>query len=175
MIRPAIFFDRDNTLIACNDYLGDPELVKLIDGAADAIARARSLGFAIVVFSNQSGVARGMFSESDVRAVNERLDQMLLAQNAQAIVDRHEYCPFHPEATVENYRQDSDRRKPGAGMIHSAAEALSIDLPNSWVIGDAPRDIEAGVAAGCRTILYADSSLPPSPAAGADRKVEPDY
>jgi D-glycero-D-manno-heptose 1,7-bisphosphate phosphatase len=175
MPRPAIFFDRDNTLIACDDYLGDPEQVKLVDGAADAIARARALGFAIVVFSNQSGVARGMFGEDDVRAVNARLDEMLLAQNAQAIVDRHEYCPFHPEATVENYRQDSDRRKPGAGMIHSAAEALGIDLPGSWVIGDAPRDIEAGVIAGCHTILFRDPSLPPSPAASEPERVQPDY
>lgn len=175
MPRPAIFFDRDNTLIACDDYLGDPEQVKLIDGAADAIARARSLGFAIVVFSNQSGVARGMFGEDDVRAVNERLDQMLLAQNAQAVIDRHEYCPFHPEATVERYRQDSDRRKPGAGMLFSAADALTIDLPDSWVIGDAPRDIEAGVAAGCHTILFRDSNLSRSPAADAPVRVKPDH
>lgn len=175
MPRRAIFFDRDNTLIACDDYLGDPEQVKLIDGAADAIARSRSLGFAIVVFSNQSGVARGMFGEDDVRAVNERLDQLLIAQNAQAIIDRHEYCPFHPEATVETYRQDSDRRKPGAGMIHSAADALVLDLPNSWVIGDAPRDIEAGVAAGCHTILFRDASLPRSPAADAPIRVKPDH
>ena len=68
MPRPAIFFDRDNTLIACNDYLGDPSQVRLISGAADAIDRARALGYAIVVFSNQSGVARGMFSEDDVHA-----------------------------------------------------------------------------------------------------------
>ncbi|MBC8106499.1 MAG: HAD family hydrolase [Anaerolineae bacterium] len=175
MPRPAIFFDRDNTLIACDDYLGDPEQVKLIDGAADAIARARTLGFAIVVFSNQSGVARGMFGEDDVQAVNERLDQLLVSQNAQAIIDRHEYCPFHPDATVESYRQDSDRRKPGAGMIHSAADALGIDLPNSWVIGDAPRDIEAGVAAGCHTILFCDPNLSRSPAADATVRVKPDH
>jgi len=162
-------------LIACNDYLGDPEQVKLIDGAADAIVRARARGFAIVVFSNQSGVARGMFGEDDVRAVNERLDRLLASQNSQAIVDRHEYCPFHPEATVEDYRQDSDRRKPGAGMIYSAADALSLDLADSWVIGDAPRDIEAGVLAGCHTILFRDPSLPQSPAADAPVRVKPDH
>ncbi|CAN5678197.1 hypothetical protein BH09PLA1_BH09PLA1_22220 [soil metagenome] len=175
MSRPAIFFDRDNTLIACNEYLGDPEKVILVPGAADAIARGRAMGFAIVVFSNQSGVARGMFAEDDVRAVNERLDELLRAANNDAIVDRHEYCPFHPEATVENYRQDSDRRKPGAGMIHSAAEALSLDLENSWVIGDAPRDIEAGAAAGCHTIQFHDPNLPPSPAASAPELVRPDH
>src|SRR5688572_14128761 len=175
MPRPAIFFDRDNTLIVSDGYPGDPDQVKLIDGAANAIARARALGFTIVVFSNQSGVARGMFSEDDVRAVNARMDDLLRSQNENAVVDRHEYCPFHPEATVDAYRQDSDRRKPGCGMIRSAAEALSLDLSNSWVIGDAPRDIEAGAAAGCRTILFHDPNLPPSPAADEPMRVEPDY
>jgi D-glycero-D-manno-heptose 1,7-bisphosphate phosphatase len=175
MTRPAIFFDRDNTLIACDDYLGDPAGVKLIDGAADAIARARALGFAVVVISNQSGVARGMFGEDDVRAVNERIDELLLAQHPEAIVDRHEYCPFHPEGTIEVYRKQSDRRKPGSGMIHSAADALSLDLENSWLVGDAPRDIEAGSAAGCHTILYRDPNLPASLAAGVPQRVPPDY
>jgi D-glycero-D-manno-heptose 1,7-bisphosphate phosphatase len=175
MKRPAIFFDRDNTLIASDGYLGDPEQVKLIDGAADAMARARALGFAIITFSNQSGVARGMFSEDDVRAVNARMDEMLRSQNENAIVDRHEFCPFHPEATVEAYRQESDRRKPGCGMIVSAANEMSLDLANSWVIGDAPRDIEAGVAAGCHTILFRDPSLSRSPAAEQPVRVKPDH
>src|SRR5581483_2775525 len=73
MKRPAIFFDRDNTLIVSDGYLGDPDKVVLMEGAADALARARSLGFATVVISNQSGVARGMFNEEDVRAVNHRI------------------------------------------------------------------------------------------------------
>jgi D-glycero-D-manno-heptose 1,7-bisphosphate phosphatase len=175
MSRPAVFFDRDNTLIACNEYLGDPSQVKLVDGAADAIARARKLGYATIIFSNQSGVARGYFSEEAVHAVNARLDEMLRDANAAATIDRHEFCPFHPDASIEKYRKESPLRKPGAGMIHSAAEALDLDLSQSWVIGDAPRDVEAGHAAGCRTILFTDASLKSSPAAGAERKVEPDY
>src|SRR3954470_9074932 len=115
MKRPAVFFDRDNTLIACDGYLGDPAAVTVIAGAADAVARARQLGYAVVVVSNQSGVARGMFGEDEVRAVNARLDEVLRNENPDAIIDRHEFCPFHPEATVAAYRQESDRRKPGAG------------------------------------------------------------
>jgi D,D-heptose 1,7-bisphosphate phosphatase len=164
MNRPVLFLDRDNTLIANDGYLGDPAGVRLIDGAADAIARGRSLGFAIVTISNQSGVARGMFGEDDVRRVNARMDELLLADNPAAVIDRHEFCPDHPEAVVEAYRRDSDRRKPGAGMIYSAAAEMRIDLPRSWLIGDAPRDIEAGKRAGLRTILFRDPSLPPSPA-----------
>src|SRR5207249_1472708 len=153
------FFDRDNTLIACDDYVGDPDKVTLIDGAADAVARAKDLGYATVIISNQSGVARGMFDESAVHLVNQRLDEMLRDVNAKAIIDRHEFCPFHPEATVEKYRQDSPLRKPAPGMLLAAADAMGLDLERSWLIGDAPRDIEAGHAAGCRTILFTDPSL----------------
>jgi histidinol-phosphate phosphatase family protein len=135
----------------------------------------RRLGFATVIFSNQSGVARGMFGEDDVHAVNRRVDELLLASDPAAVVDRHEFCPFHPEGTVEAYRMERDRRKPGAGMIHTAAEALGLDPKRSWVVGDAPRDIEAGAAAGCRTILVKDASLKASPAAEAAETVKPDF
>jgi D-glycero-D-manno-heptose 1,7-bisphosphate phosphatase len=174
MKRPAIFFDRDNTLIHSDGYLGDPSVVKLVPGAADAVARARSMGFAVVICSNQSGVARGLFTEEAVQAVNRRMDQLLEEQNPNAIIDRHEYCPFHPDAKIEKYRQQSDLRKPGPGMIHRAAEAMELDLAESWVIGDAPRDIAAGQAAGCRTILVNDPALSPSVDAGAAASVEPD-
>src|SRR5438874_2327031 len=152
MRRPAVFFDRDNTLIACDGYLGDPDKVQLIEGAADAIVRARRMGFATITISNQSGVARGMFTEKDVKAVNAKLDQLLAEQNPTAVIDRHEFCPFHPEAQVEEYRHDSELRKPKPGMILEASRKLALDLSRSWLIGDVPRDIEAGHAAGCRTI-----------------------
>jgi D-glycero-D-manno-heptose 1,7-bisphosphate phosphatase len=172
--RPAVFFDRDNTLIVSDGYLGDPSKVVLVEGAADAIARLRALGFRIVVISNQSGVARGMFGEDAVRAVNERMNELLLADNPRAIVDRHESCPFHPEASVEEYRQDSDLRKPKPGMLLAAAEAIGLDLSRCWVVGDAPRDIEAGKAAGCRAVLFRDPNLTPSPAAAEVPTIEPD-
>jgi D-glycero-D-manno-heptose 1,7-bisphosphate phosphatase len=175
MKRAAVFFDRDNTLIANDGYLGDPNGVVLVDGAADAIARARALGFAIVVFSNQSGVARGMFGEEAVHAVNHRLDEMLLDDNGHAVIDRHEFCPFHPEAEVERYRQDSDLRKPKPGMILQAERQLALDLSRSWVVGDAPRDIDAGKAAGCRTVLVKNGSLKPSDAANEQGEHAPDF
>ena len=175
MKRPAVFFDRDNTLIVSDGYLGDPAKVALVPGAADAVARVRSLGFATVVFSNQSGVARGMFGEDAVHAVNAKMDEQLLDANPAAVVDRHEFCPFHPEAIVEAYRQDSPLRKPRPGMITQAAEKLALDLSRSWAIGDAPRDVEAGHAAGCRTILVKDPSLPPSPAANSASDVDPGF
>jgi D,D-heptose 1,7-bisphosphate phosphatase len=175
MKRAAIFFDRDNTLIANDGYLGDPNGVVLVDGAADAVARARALGYAVVVFSNQSGVARGMFGEEAVHAVNHRLDEMLLDDNPHAVIDRHEFCPFHPEATVERYRQDSDLRKPKPGMILQAERQLALDLARSWVVGDAPRDVDAGKAAGCRAILVKNGSLAASPASQEPGSSHADY
>lgn len=175
MKRPAVFFDRDNTLIVSDGYLGDKDKVELIDGAAELIAAVRTLGYAVVIFSNQSGVARGMFTEDAVEAVNQRMVELLLKANPGAIIDRHEYCPFHPEAVVEQYRQDSELRKPKPGMILKAAEAMELDLGASWVIGDAPRDIEAGAAAGCRTILFRNAAIRQSPAAAEPLRVRPDF
>src|SRR5436305_107269 len=175
MKRPAIFFDRDNTLIVGSDYLGDPDDVVLMPGAADAVSRARALGYATVVISNQSGVARGMFTEADVRAVNARMEEYLLEENPAAIIDRQEFCPFHPEGKVERYCRDSDMRKPRPGMLIKAAELLGLDLNRSWLIGDAPRDIEAGKAAGCKTVLFQPPAVEQSPAAMEESSVEPDY
>jgi hypothetical protein len=92
------------------------------------------------------------------------MDELLQEENSQAVIDRHEFCPFHPQGTVEQYRFESDLRKPKPGMILQAAAALDLDLATSWVVGDAPRDIEAGHAAGCRTILVKDLAVSPSPA-----------
>jgi D-glycero-D-manno-heptose 1,7-bisphosphate phosphatase len=175
MSRAAVFFDRDNTLIVANGYLADPSQVRLVTGAADAVARVRRLGYATIVFSNQSGVARGLFSEDDVRAVNARMDALLTAEDPAAVIDRHEFCPFHPDAKVAHYRVDSELRKPRPGMLHKAAQTLDVDLRQSWVIGDAARDVEAGHAAGCRTILFRDPALAPSPAAEQAPAVAPDF
>jgi histidinol-phosphate phosphatase family protein len=175
MKRPAVFFDRDNTLIIGSEYLGDPEQVRLTKDAAELVAAVRTAGYATVVASNQSGVARGYFTEQDVRAVNRRMDEHLKADNPLAIIDRHEYCPYHPEGEIEQYRRESDLRKPAPGMLLLAADRLGLDLKRSWMVGDAARDIEAGHAAGCRTILVIDPSLNVSPAALLEPKVEPDF
>jgi len=175
MKRPAVFFDRDNTLIACDGYLGDPEKVQLVEGAADAVARAKRLGYATVVVSNQSGVARGMYDEAAVHACNARLDELLGEADPAAVIDRHDFCPFHPEALLERYRGESDRRKPRPGMLLEAAAKLDLDLQKSWIVGDTPRDTDAGKAAGCRTILFHHNGLAPSPNANDEPGSPPDF
>jgi D-glycero-D-manno-heptose 1,7-bisphosphate phosphatase len=174
MKSPAVFFDRDNTLILNDGYLGDPAGVVLVPGAAAAIARAHELGYSVVTVSNQSGVARGLFTEEAVAAVDARMDELLLLENPQATIDRHEFCPFHPAAIIERYRIDSDLRKPKPGMLLRAAKALDLDLPSSWLIGDSPRDIQAGRAAPCRTILLQLPNIPASPATATSTSVQPD-
>lgn len=148
----AIFLDRDNTLIHNDGDLGDPDAVVLIQGAASAVASLRGLGYRIVVVSNQGGVARGKFEESDVDAVNRRINDLIHSMTG-ANIDRFYYCPYHPEGTVEKYRREHPWRKPQPGMILQAAKDMKLDLARSWTIGDALRDIQAGAAAGTRTIL----------------------
>ena len=155
MSERAVFLDRDNTIIANDGYLGDPTGVKLLPGAAAAIASLRRLGFRIIVVSNQSGVARGMFDEAAVESVNQEMIRQLKEQ-AGAHVDASYYCPYHPDATVPEYKLDHEWRKPKPGMLKAAREDFNLDLAQCWMIGDQPRDVAAGASAGCRTILLSD-------------------
>lgn len=154
-MQPAVFLDRDNTLIANDGDLGDPKLVTLVDGVAQGLRALREAGYRLVVVTNQAGVARGKFTEDDVDAVHQRIallaDQQALAR---ALIDRFYYCPYHPEATVPAYRRDHPWRKPHPGMILQSARDMGLDLARSWMIGDQERDILAGRAAGCRTVLF---------------------
>ena len=153
-VEPAIFLDRDNTLIANDGDLGDPHDVRLLDGVPDGLRRLREAGYRLVVVTNQAGVARGQFTEDDVDAVHQRIANLIDEQaEARRLIDRFYYCPYHPNATNEAYRRDHPWRKPHPGMLLQATRDLGIDLSQSWVIGDQTRDVQAGDAAGCRTVL----------------------
>lgn len=151
MSEKAIFLDRDGTLIEDPGYINNPNQVKLLDGVPEALTQLKSMGYKLVVVSNQSGIARGLVSEKALRQIHDRL-RRLLAQG-DATLDKIYYCPFHPEGAVAKYRKESNLRKPRPGMLLTAAEEMDIDLTGSWVIGDSPRDVEAGLKAGCKTIL----------------------
>lgn len=157
-VEPAVFLDRDNTLIANDGDLGDPNAVQLLDGVAAGLAALREAGFRLVVITNQGGVARGMYEESHVDAVHQEIAaQIDLEAGRTGVIDRFYYCPYHPEGTVAAYRRDHPWRKPRPGMIVQAASDMRLDLGRSWVIGDQLRDVQAGKAAGCRTILVGAS------------------
>jgi D-glycero-D-manno-heptose 1,7-bisphosphate phosphatase len=150
-IKAAVFLDRDGTIIEDADYLVHPDQVRMIPGAAEALRRLNDLRIPVVIVTNQSAVARGMASEIDVTAVNDRLRVLLAAAGAH--LDGIYYCPHHPEIGVSPYRRSCDCRKPLPGLLQRAARELGLDLPASAMIGDSLRDLEAGAAAGCATLM----------------------
>ncbi len=146
--KKAVFFDRDGTLIEDRHYLKDPDGVTLLAGAAECVRALREAGFLIVVVSNQSGVARGMMTEDDVRRVNERF--CALMREAGAPVDGAYYCPHLPGGCVPAYAADCACRKPKTGMAEAAAHDLGIDLCASYAVGDKAADMLFGANAGMK-------------------------
>jgi len=153
-MKRAVFFDRDGTLIDEVGYLRTPGQVRLKPGAAEMIRRIKQAGLLVVVVSNQSGVARGLFTASDVDRANERMRELLAKEGAR--IDAFYYCPHLPTGTVPAYAKECDCRKPKPGLLHQAAQDFDIDLTESFMVGDAPRDVEAGRSAHCRTIFVGD-------------------
>ena len=152
-MRPAVFLDRDGTVIVEVDYLADPERVELYAGAASALRRLAEAGYALVLITNQSGVARGVLDEERLAEVHARLARELAAEGVA--LDGVYYCPHHPEHGGAAYAKDCDCRKPRPGMLLEAARDLELDLGRSWMVGDAARDLEAGWAVGARGLLVA--------------------
>ncbi len=145
-MKPAVFLDRDGTVIEEVGHLGEPERVVILPGVPEALRKLSDKGFALVLVTNQAGVARGLFTEADVQAVNRRTEELLEA--ADVSLDGTYYCPHHPDFTGP-----CDCRKPGPGMLRSAARDLDLDLERSWMVGDHPSDAGAARAAGARPII----------------------
>ena len=156
MKRPAIFLDRDGTLIEEVNYLSELEDLRVFPFAAEALHQLKRQGYLIVVVTNQSGIGRGIFDESTMHRIHDQIKNELGDK-----IDRFYFCPHAPE-------KGCDCRKPNTGMIKRACEDLNIEITGSWMIGDKPLDIEAGTNAGIKTILvrtgYGDSFDPDSPA-----------
>ena len=156
--RPAVFLDRDGTLVRGVEYLADPNDLALLPGVGEALRRMRDAGRALVVCTNQSGVARGCFDLERLAAIHERFLALLAAEDVA--LDGLYFCPHHPEGVADGFAGECDHRKPAPGMLLAAAAALGIDLRASWMVGDSRRaDLAAGRAAGCRT-AYVGRNLP---------------
>lgn len=149
--RVGIFLDRDGTINVDLDYLSDPEKLELIPGAVEAIKEANEFGVKVFVITNQSGVARELYSEGDVEAVHARLRETLSRRGAH--LDEIYYCPHHPAYGTVAYRKVCTCRKPKTGMLLQARDSFGIDLSKSYVVGDKCTDIETGRNAGCGTVL----------------------
>ena len=149
--RPAAFLDRDGTLNREVDYLSRPEDLQLLPGAAEAVVHLREAGFAVVVVTNQSAVARGFITEADLEEIHGEMRQQL--SRAGAEVDGIYCCPHHPDQGVAPYRTACDCRKPKPGLLLRAASELDLDLGRSTMVGDNLTDLQAGWNAGCRAVL----------------------
>ncbi len=144
--KAAVFLDRDGTIIEDPGYLSDPDLVRLLPGAAEAIARLNRAGRPVIVVTNQSGIARGLFTREQYLATERRLDTLL--QERGAHLDAHYYCPHHPDLTGP-----CSCRKPGTQLFVRAAEELGLDLEASWWVGDRVRDVLPAETLGGRGLL----------------------
>jgi D-glycero-D-manno-heptose 1,7-bisphosphate phosphatase len=151
MTRAAVFLDRDGTLIEEAGYLERLERLVFFPYSADAVRLLNRAGFAVVIVTNQAGIARGLVREEFVAEAHQHISARLAAGGAR--LDGFYYCPHYPEGSVERYRMACDCRKPQPGLLRRAARDLDLDLPRSFVVGDRWHDIEAGHAVGARSVL----------------------
>jgi len=149
--QPAAFLDKDGTLIEDVPYNVDPDQIRLAPGVGEGLAQLRAAGFRLIVVSNQSGVARGLFSESALGGVEDRISELLAGFGVD--LDGFYYCPHHPEGVEPRYAMTCECRKPAPGLILKAAREHAVDLDRSWFIGDILNDVEAAHRAGCRAAL----------------------
>lgn len=160
-LRPAVFLDRDGTIIEDADYLTSADQLRLLPGAARAMRRLKEAGFLLIVVTNQSAVARGWLDEAAIPGIHRELDRMLSADGVPA--DAYYHCPHLPGGSVPEYGVECDCRKPAPGMLLRAAADRQVDLERSYMVGDSMRDVRAGQAVGCYSIL-----LGPKADEGAD-------
>ncbi len=157
-MNKAVFLDRDGVIVEDIGYLGKHSDIRFLPKVGKAVKLLNKSGFKVIVVTNQSGVARGYFTEQTVRGINKHIQESLAEQGA--FIDRMYYCPHHLEGTLEEYRRDCHCRKPNPGMIEAAVRDFGIDAGKSFLIGDKISDIEAGHRAGCKTILLQGRGAP---------------
>ena len=150
-LRPAIFLDRDGTVTDEVGYINHASRARIYPYAPEAVRMLKSTGLPVIIVTNQSGVGRGYFTEEIVQQVHNMVEDVLSAVGTS--VDAFYYCPHHPAAVVESYRQECRCRKPGTAMPEEAAKQFGIDLSRSYVVGDTYRDMKMGFAIGARTVM----------------------
>ncbi len=148
-MKPAVFLDRDGVINVDTGYVGNVDDFEFIEGVIPALKLLKQKGYQLVVVTNQSGIARGYFTEDEFMALTEWMDWSLADLGID--LDGIYYCPHHPDAKIEEYREECDCRKPQPGMFNSAREFLKIDMGASYMVGDKVSDLKAAQAAGVGT------------------------
>ena len=155
--RPAVFFDRDGTINIDKGYVHRPNDLVFVAGAIAAIKRVNKLGYYAFLATNQSGIARGYYTEADMHAFHEHLQRQLYAAGAH--LDDIRYCPHLPDAPIPAYKRKSDWRKPAPGMFLDLMRAWPVLRDKSFVVGDKEIDMQAAQAAGLRGLRFQGGSL----------------
>jgi D,D-heptose 1,7-bisphosphate phosphatase len=150
-VRRAVFLDRDGTLLEEGNYVDRLDRLVFFPYSIDAVRALNRAGLAVVVVTNQAGVARGLYTEEFVREAHRHIDRQLKEVGAR--IDGYYFCPHHPQGSVEALRVDCECRKPKPGQLLRAAAELNIDLTASFIVGDRWKDIEAGEAVAARGVL----------------------
>ncbi|WP_192458784.1 D-glycero-beta-D-manno-heptose 1,7-bisphosphate 7-phosphatase [Musicola keenii] len=155
---PAIFLDRDGTINVDHGYVHEIDQFQFIDGVIDAMRELKQMGFALVLVTNQSGIARGKFTEEQFMQLTEWMDWSLADRGVD--LDGIYFCPHHPDAGEGEYRQQCDCRKPQPGMLVSAQRYLHIDMTASYMVGDKVEDMQAAIAAEVGTKILVRTGKP---------------
>ena len=155
--RPALFLDRDGVINVDRNYVYRIADFEWVEGAKDAIRRFNDMGWWIFVVTNQSGIARGYYTEEQMQELHDWITAEL--SNTGARIDRFYHCPFHEEGTIARYRKDSFDRKPKPGMLIRAMTDFPVIKERSFLIGDKQADLEAAQAAGVRGFLFTGGNL----------------
>ncbi len=155
MKSKALFLDRDGVLNRESSFIKNPEELEILPGVEESLSDARDLGFRLIVVSNQSGIARGLFDFDDLAEIHAKLQI-----GCQHLLDAIYVCPHHPTEGCDALRHPCPCRKPEPGMLIRAQREWDLDLGSSWLVGDAPRDIQAAHQVGVRTLCVLGEKMP---------------
>ena len=168
-MNKAVFLDRDGTINIDKDYLYKIEDFEFLPGAIEGLKKFQASGYLLIVITNQSGIARGYYTEKDYQIVTDYMLEKL-QENGVFLTDVL-YCPHHPEAVVDKYKKDCDCRKPKLGLFYKAVEKWKLDLDFCVAIGDKVRDLEITKVSKCRGFLVSSSGIEGYKCAGSINEI----